>query len=96
MRVLEKAIAHSVYALGLLLMVLLPQNEYAWMQEMDPTIDAQSIVTSGNVSVSIVVMGAIAVLAQIFLVVRYSERNARILSGVLIGLAVLVVTVKVV
>ncbi|GKT24367.1 hypothetical protein [Acidovorax sp. SUPP3334] len=87
---------HTASIFGLLVMALLPGNQYDFMHEMDPSIPANAIENgSNNAIVATIAIFAIVAVMQIALAVKASRPQARVLPvmQILLGLTILAVKV---
>lgn len=82
--------AHVVSVLGLLLMATLTSNKYEWMSEMDPSIPANAIDTSGNSTLAAGLLLAFVIVTQLILAIKSRKISTRLWSGTLILLAIAV------
>jgi hypothetical protein len=92
---LSRLLVYSSSILGLLVLALLPGNKYAWMEEFDPDVSAQSM--EGGAGNSAVIAGALLlffVAVQAFFLITAEKKWKKIVSGMLILLALLTWLVK--
>ena len=91
MKNLLRLVAHLIFACGLFVIYILPNNKYDWMQELEPSISANSIEDpSGNRAVFAFLLLVLIVAAQLLLAFKSTSKKERVGSIVLILLAVFV------
>jgi hypothetical protein len=95
MRKIGRVVVYAVYFTGLLLLVLLPANRYEWMREMNPDIPAGAIEsTSGNNILFAFLLLIIMLMTQIILLIKTEKKLDRVVSVILISLALLLWGIK--
>lgn len=91
MNKLLRIVLHTVYAFGLLLIILFSGSKYDWMTEMDPSIQAGAIEDgSGNRAVFSGLLLAFIIAAQLVIAVKTKKKWEKLVSGFLVLLAILV------
>ena len=88
MNLVAKVIAHLLFVCGLFVFIVLPNNKYSWMQEMDPSILIDDPSNDRIIFTSILLI--IIVVVQLAIVVKTSKRAEKIFSIVLVLVAVTV------
>ena len=90
-----KVIIHLLFVIGIFLFYVVPVNKYEWMQEIDPSITAASIEsTSGNGALFTFLMLILIVLTQIIFFAKSTRMTEKIVSMILIVIAVVFWTYK--
>jgi hypothetical protein len=91
MKKIFRIIAHTIYAIGLFVVMTMPNNKYDWMQEIDPSIPAHAIEdTSGNSTVFVSLVCIAIIFAQIILIIKAKEVQGKIVPIVLVLLAFII------
>ena len=91
MKKLLRIVAHLIFACGLFVFYILPSNKYGWMQELDPSISADSLEdVSGNRAVFTSLLLILIISAQFVLVAKVSNKKEKAGSIVLILVAIFV------
>ena len=81
---------HAIYAFGLLLIFAFSGSKYDWMADVDPSISYGSIEdASGNRVVFLGVVLAVVVAAQLIVAIKAKRATERLISGLLILVAIL-------
>ena len=91
MKKLLRVVVHLMFACGLFILYILPSNKYNWMQELDPSISADSLEdVSGNRAIFTSLLLILIISAQLVLVAKISNKKEKAGSIVLILIAVFV------
>ncbi len=88
MKTIIKVIMHVMSAVGLLIIILLPENKYSWMQEMDPSMIVEP--ANGNVMIFSLILLVLIIFLQV-LVVSNSKGMSE--KGVSISLVILAIII---
>jgi hypothetical protein len=91
-----RGVAHMIYGLALLLMVILSNNNYGWMSELDESIAAGAIEdASNNSGVVAALLLLLALSIQLVLLVKSRNTAQRVTASALSVLALAVWLAKV-
>jgi len=81
---------HAIYAFGLLLILIFSGNKLDWMADFDPSISSGAIEDgAGNRTVFLCVVLAVAILAQLIVAITANKPTERLISGLLVLVAIL-------
>ena len=79
-----RIVAHLLFAGGLLVFIVLPDNKYSWMQEMDPSLAIAPVEdASGNRAVFTLLLLIAIVAAQLAVALKTASRTERVVSIIL-------------
>jgi hypothetical protein len=77
-----------IYAFGLLVIILLQNNKYDWMREVDTSVPIHAIEdASGNNAIAVVLLLIVIVSVQLILAIKTKRILARTVSVALVLLA---------
>ncbi|WP_194724428.1 hypothetical protein [Noviherbaspirillum malthae] len=89
MKLIMKGIAHVLFVLGLGIFYILPRNKYDWMQTIDPATASLPVDQSADTRlIFTATVLLVMVLAQGLLIVKTSKKNEKMMSLLLIFIAV--------
>lgn len=95
MKPLSKIIAHLIFTCGLILLIIIPENQYSWMRDIDPSV---SILPTDNSSdnrkiFALLILFAIVAI-QLTIAVKTISRMEKATSMILILVAISVWSIK--
>jgi len=84
-----KIVAHLLFAGGLLVLIVLPENKYSWMQEMDPSLATAPVEdASGNRAIFTLLLLIAIVVAQLAVALNTASKMERLVSIILALVAI--------
>lgn len=89
MKRLVKIITHFLFLSGVIIFIILPENKYHWMHQMDPSIqNLPTDNTASNREVVITLLLVVIVLSQLTIALKSKKKAEKIISLTLSVIAV--------